>query len=233
MALYAMADNGVDIPAARDAALYNVMVGGADFVIAGIHNELAMTYNPNSFIVSLGTGEAVICGRHVTEVTENGVNTNLELSPSDSGYVVLRFDLTKPAGQEAYLAATNILNNDNLNSGGTVHDLLLYQYVTNNVGVVSMTDLRSVRQTINNAVAITGTLIAGSWSSNVYTFTNPAIETGKKILISEADGCTDNEFNAFVNGLLRITAVNSGQITIKAMRVQPTINLPIQLLIMG
>ena len=233
MALYAMADNGVDIPAARDGAMYNVMVGGSDFVIDDIHNEMAITYSANSFIVTLGTGEAVICGRHVTEVTENGVNTTLELDANESGYIVLRFDLTKPAGQEAYLASTNVLNTDNLNSGGTVHDLLLYQYVTNGSGVSSMTDRRSIRRTIANSMLITGTLLTGGWTSNVYTFSDPAIETGRKILISEADGCSDAEFNAFVNGLLRITSVSSGQVTIKAMRVQPTMNLPIQLLMLG
>ena len=233
MALYAMADNQIDIPAERDGAMYNVMLGGQDFVITGIHNEMAVSYSANSFVVTLQTGEAVICGRHVTEITENNANTSLQLDANTSGYLVLRFDLTKPAGQEAYLASTNILNTDNLNSGGTVRDLPLYQYITNGSGVSSMTDVRKMMRTVSNATAVSSTLVASSWSSNVYTLSNSAIESGKNTAIICPASATDAQYNAYVNALIRVTAISNGSITLKAMRIQPTIDLPIELLILG
>lgn len=233
MALYAMADNSIDIPASRDGAMYNVMLGGQDFVITGIHNEMAVTYSANTLLVTLQTGEAVICGRHVTEVTENNANTTLQLTANSSGYLVLRFDLTKPAGQEAYLATTNVLNNDNLNSGGTVRDLPLYQYVTNATGVSSMTDVRKMMRTVSTARAVSSTLVASSWSSNVYTLSDSAIESGKQTAVLCPASATDEQYNAYVNALIRVTAISNGSITLKAMRIQPTINLPIELLILG
>lgn len=233
MALYAMADNGIDIPASSDGAMYNVMFGGQDFIISGNHNEMEVTSSANSFIVTLGTGEAVICGRHVVEITENGTNTQLQLDANDSGYLVLRFDLTKPAGQETYLATTNILQNDDLNAGGSVHDLLLYSYVTNGSGVSSLTDQRKMMRTVAVARSISKTLVSSTWSTNVYTLSDSAIESGKQIAVICPSSATDAEYNAYVNALIRVSAVSNGSLTLKAMRIQPTINLPIELLILG
>lgn len=145
--LYGMANNNVIIPAERDGALYNFLLGGQDYVFDGIGNEFAITSSSSSFMLTLGTGEGVVCGRHVTE---DGTNPSiLQLTPNTSGYVVIRIDLTQVPGAEAYLFATPTLQQDNLNSNGSVHDLPLYRYQTNGSGVSSFVDVRNISKGSN------------------------------------------------------------------------------------
>lgn len=142
--LYGMANNNVIIPAERDGALYNFLLGNQDYVFEGIGNEFAITPSSSSFLITLGTGEGVVCGRHVTEETVNGTNSMIQLSANSSGYVTICVDLSRPAGTEAYLRATPTLQQDDLNNSGTVRDLPLYQYTTNGSGVSSFTDVRNL-----------------------------------------------------------------------------------------
>lgn len=144
MALFGMANNGVIIPAQRDGALYNFLLGGQDYVFDGIGDEFEITPSGSSFVITLGEGEGVVCGRHVTEETSNGTNSMITLSANASGYIVIRVDLTQVPGSEAYLAAVTTLRSDDLNNGGEVHDLPLYQYATNGSGVSSFTDIRNI-----------------------------------------------------------------------------------------
>lgn len=142
--LYGMANNGVIIPAERDGALYNFLLGNQDYIFEGIGNEFQITPSASSFLVTLGTGEGVVCGRHVTEETVNGANSMIQLTANSSGYVTICVDLSRPAGTEAYLRETPTLAQDNLNNAGTVHDLPLYQFTTNGSGVSAFTDIRNI-----------------------------------------------------------------------------------------
>lgn len=139
--LYGMANNNVIIPAERDGALYNFLLGNQDYIFKGVGNEFKITPSSSSFILTLGTGEGVVCGRHVTETAGDTV---LQLAQNSSGYVVIRVDLTQVAGSEAYLYATPTLQQDNLNDTGTIHDLPLYLYQTNASGVSSFVDVRNI-----------------------------------------------------------------------------------------
>ena len=139
--LYGMANNNVIIPAERDGALYNFLLGNQDYIFKGVGNEFEITPSSSSFILTLGTGEGVVCGRHVTETAGDTV---LQLTQNSSGYVVIRIDLTQVPGSEAYLFATPTLQQENLNGNGTVHDLPLYRYATNASGVSSFVDVRNI-----------------------------------------------------------------------------------------
>lgn len=152
--LYGMANNNVIIPAERDGALYNFLLGGQDYVFDGIGDEFAITSSSSSFVLTLGTGEGVVCGRHVTETGETPAI--LQLTPNTSGYVVIRIDLTQVPGAEAYLFATPTLQQDNLNSNGSVHDLPLYQYTTNGSGVSSFVDVRNISRGTNVVCELSG-----------------------------------------------------------------------------
>ena len=142
--LYGMANNNVIIPAERDGALYNFLLGNQDYVFEGIGDEFEITPSASSFLITLGTGEGVVCGRHVTEETVNSANSMIQLSANSSGYVTICVDLSRPAGTEAYLRATPTLQQDDLNNSGTVRDLPLYQYTTNGSGVSSFIDVRNI-----------------------------------------------------------------------------------------
>ncbi len=154
--LYGMANNNVIIPAERDGALYNFLLGNQDYVFEGIGNEFAITPSASSFLITLGTGEGVVCGRHVTEETVNGANSMIQLNANSSGYVTICVDLSRPAGTEAYLRATPTLQQDDLNNSGTVRDLPLYQYTTNGSGVSSFTDIRNLSAGSNVVCELSG-----------------------------------------------------------------------------
>ena len=168
--LYAMADNNVVIPAERDGALYNFLMGGQDYVFANIGDAFEITPSASSFLITLGTGEGVVSGRHITEETVNGANSMIQLDANSSGYVVIRVDLTRPVGTEAFLYATPVLSAQDLNNNGTVHDLPLYQYTTNASGVSSFTDVRPLSNG-SNVVCIleNGTIYVEQWNNGVKT----------------------------------------------------------------
>lgn len=154
MSFKVMADNNQSISVSQDGAMYNAFAGNQDFIIAGIGNEMRVGYNATSLSVSLGTGEAVIDGRHITA---QGTNT-LVLSSSQSGYLVLRYDLS--LGSIVSLVSTTTLKEENLNNGGRVRDLVLGYYTTNSVGVTSFDDRRKVLSSIEPAVARTAQKLA-------------------------------------------------------------------------
>ena len=168
--LYAMADNNVVIPAERDGALYNFLMGGQDYVFANIGDAFEITPSSTSFLITLGTGEGVVSGRHITEETVNGANSMIQLDANSSGYVVIRVDLTRPVGTEAFLYATPVLSAQDLNNNGTVHDLPLYQYTTNASGVSSFTDVRPLSNGSNVVCLLeNGTIYVEQWNNGVKT----------------------------------------------------------------
>lgn len=168
--LYAMADNNVVIPAERDGALYNFLMGGQDYVFANIGDAFEITPSSTSFLVTLGTGEGVVSGRHITEETVSGANSMIQLDANSSGYVVIRVDLSRPAGTEAFLYATPALSTQDLNNNGTVHDLPLYQYTTNASGVSSFTDVRPLSNGSNVVCLLeNGTIYVEKWNNGVKT----------------------------------------------------------------
>lgn len=168
--LYGMANNNVVIPAERDGALYNFLVGGQDYVFANIGDAFEITPSASSFLITLGTGEGVVSGRHVTEETVNNANSMIQLDANSSGYVVIRVDLTRPAGTEAFLYATPVLSAQDLNNNGTVHDLPLYEYTTNGSGVSSFTDIRPLSSG-SNVVCVydNGVIYVEQWNNGVKT----------------------------------------------------------------
>lgn len=236
MALYGMADNNVEIPAKRDGAIYNTFAGNQDYVIAGIGNEFAIESSTTSFVLTLGTGEGIICGRHVTEVTENGSNSMIQLTANSSGYVVIRMDLTRPAGTEAYLTTVQVLERDNLNADGTVCDLPLYGYVTGDSGVTSFIDIRDISS--SGGILVNVTLLATGWGANgsadEYELRDNHISPDADITLTYPTTLSDAQFEEYQDAVIRpYGSVTSGLMVLKAVGGAPTIDLPMILLIKG
>lgn len=138
-----MADNDLkQITASIDGATYRVLAGGKDFIIGGIGQEFAITNTSTSLQVSIGTGEALLCGR-TFKITSA---LNLTLSASTTVDVCLRIDLSQPSGSEGLLHANtpNIYTQQDLNNNGTVYDFPLFRVATGASGVNSATDLRDI-----------------------------------------------------------------------------------------
>ena len=146
--------NTVNIQAEQDGGINNILAAGHDFICGGIGDEFEITTSGSSLQVTVGSGEALINGRSVR--TDN-TNT-ITLTASSVTYLVLRIDLTQAVGNEGLLYGLSSLSNlqtDNLNSGGSKHDLLLATITSNASGVVSVVDNRDIR----TSVFLSGTVL--------------------------------------------------------------------------
>ena len=159
MALKAMADNNVNITCQEDARMYDYLAGqNADYVIKNVGDSLSVTSTTTSLLVTLGSGEAVVQGRHITNTDSTGVQ--LTLPQNTTAYLVLRYDLSQSAGNEVSFISTPSLEDDDLNNAGVVRDLILYQYITDANGVATLTDKRNfktgIMQQVMDAIGVLG-----------------------------------------------------------------------------
>ena len=174
MALKAMADNNVNITAQEDARLYDYLAGqNADYIIQNVGDSLAVSSTTTSLLVTLGSGEAVVQGRHLTNTDSTGVQ--LTLPQNTTAYLVLRLDLSQSLGNELSFISTPSLEDDDLNNAGVVRDLVLYQYITDANGVATLTDKRTFNTKIMQNVADamespqkTITIEPTQWADGVY-----------------------------------------------------------------
>lgn len=231
--LQGMADNGLDIPASLDGAMYNTFAGNQDYVFKGIGDEFAITPSSAGLTIVLGTGKGIICGRSVMEYISEGSSTSIQLPPNSSGYVVIRADLTKTAGNEFYLTTTTEIIAQDINASGTIHDLPLYQYVTGSGTVTNWIDVRKVVAAGNASAAIPYTLLASAWVGNTYTISNTQIKQLNNVFITYQTGDTDEQVYAYFGAGLRYTAQVDGSLTLKALGAVPRIDIPISLLFIG
>lgn len=140
MALTLLTD-GTTYGAEKDGALYNFKTNG-DYIFKGIGNEFRATYSSLSLLVTVLSGEGVLCGRHVTEKRIGNSNSQITLPSNSTGYLCVRMNLS--ADPDTFLYCTSSLTQQDLNNGGTIHDLPLYAYVTGANNVLSFVDLRPI-----------------------------------------------------------------------------------------
>lgn len=142
------ADNEL-ITAIRDRAMFNTFAGNQSYVIKGIGQELAVTVTPSTLNVSVGSGEAVICGGSTIIDSDN----SLTLGANESGYLVIRIDLSQTQENICQFMKVPTLIQQNINNGtDLIYDLPLYQYTTNTSTVTSLVDVRSIRDYANTSL---------------------------------------------------------------------------------
>lgn len=146
-----MADNTVNITASQDGAIYDVFSGRQNFIIEGIGTEFQLSTTTSSLQVTVGSGEALISGRHISATESNTIT----LPASSTLYLCLRIDLTQTAGNEGQLVALTTegaMESGNLNAGDTKCDILLYKVITTTSGVSSSTDMRAIKDSTGGAI---------------------------------------------------------------------------------
>lgn len=131
---------GVPISAKRDRAMFNSFAGNKSYILNDIGEKLKVTYSSNSFVVSLKTGEAVICGG---SMVSDGTDT-LTLNANESGYLVIEVNLIQTGSNVCQFKKVSQINQQNINDSGMIYDLPLYQFTTNSNGVSSMIDKREI-----------------------------------------------------------------------------------------
>ena len=171
----------VPISAIRDRAMFNSFAGNRSYVIKDIGDELAVTYSASSFQVSLGSGEAVICGG---SMTCEGNDDSLILEANEQGYIVIRVDLSQTGTNVCRLVRVSSLVQENINNGtDMVYDLPLYEYSTNGSGVSSMTDVRDIGTGANDNLKVL-VITSTSFSSLPQTIHNSKIKENHVVVNS-------------------------------------------------
>ena len=149
MAIKVMADSGgtVTYNAAEIGSAFNTFASNTDYIIEGVGSELALTYSPSSLNVSVGAGRAMVCGRLVT--VDSSTSLAIGSGLTDGVYVVLRIDMSMAIGSEGYLTYVTQaqIKSENINSGGTKHDLIIGFIKSDTSGITSYQDQRNVMAT--------------------------------------------------------------------------------------
>lgn len=140
----------VNISAIRDRAMFNTFANNLSYIIEGLGDELEVSYSSQSFVVTLGTGEAVICGG---SMVSEGTPDALTLGANESGYIVIEVDLSQTGTNVCKFLNVTSLVQKNINNGSdTVYDFPLYQYSTSDSGVQNLVDVRNIA---NSSLIIT------------------------------------------------------------------------------
>lgn len=207
-------NDNVEISAIRDRAMFHTFAGNQSFVIKDIGDELAITYSASSFVVSIGTGEAVICGG---STLVEGTN-EITLNQNESGYIVIRVDLAQTGDNICQFKAVPTLVQENINDEGYIYDFPLARYTTNGSGVNSFTDQRIVRNNITDNVVKT---IDGRAPTNnninltdVVKTINGIAPTNNNVVLNYISKINnvpaDSDFNFRIGEGSNITFTNSG-----------------------
>ena len=220
----------VPISAVRDRAMFNTFAGNQSYVIEGIGDELSVTHSSSSFVVELGTGEAVICGG---SMLSEGESTTLTLNANESGYLVIEIDLSQTGSNICKFTNVSSLVQGNINNGtDTIYDLPLYEYTTNGSGVSNIIDVREKKSAVTSQavtsvrVQATSPVVSSESTeqtssldttislANGYGDTKNPYGNKNKNLVLASDGSTDNKpptFRALVAN--DIPNLNASKIT--------------------
>lgn len=154
MSITVMANNGIpNIKAEMDGALFNLFADRTDCVVGGIGHQFNVTSagSISGLTVTVPSGQALIGGRiFKIEGTET-----ISLNANSVNVLCLRIDLTSPAGTEGKLyinSSRNSIAQQDLNNGGTLRDMAIYEYVTSSSGVTSTTSLRNVKYSSTRSI---------------------------------------------------------------------------------
>lgn len=230
-----MADNNQNITASQDGAIYDVFGGRQNFIIADIGDEFELTSNTTSLVVSVGSGEAIISGRHISATQDNSIT----LSASATLYLCLRIDLTQPQGSEGKLVALSseeAIESQNLNSAGTICDILLYQIQTSVNGVSSTADKRTIIKSPLISTTKTITIQPSEWSNKQYTLNDPLITatSNQEWCLPVYNGSSDDAmFDAIDAARIRSGGQSAGKAIIKCQGDVPTIAIKLDVIFRG
>lgn len=206
----------VNISAIRDRAMFNTFAGNTSYVIEDIGDELEVTYAANSFVVTLGTGEAVICGG---SMVSEGVSSAITLGDNESGYIVIEIDLSQAGANICQFKNVALLVQNNINDGSSVvYDFPLYAYTTDGNGVSSMTDMRKITSIPPLLEAVkTLVITSASFSSLPQTISDARITSDHVVLnsvLSNPSAQTGDWTVTTLDGSVTISGTISGSTTL-------------------
>lgn len=216
---------GQNISPSDDGALYNQVFSDGLFRDAAISSL-------GSNQVSVPALYGIIQGREFTNSAET-IEVELPASGTATGYIYVQYDLAaNPIGTIESALAPFTPVYDDLNSTGTLAQMILATYTASAVAVTSITPVYEIARVNGAGTVVNVTLASTGWNaSDEYTVSDAHISTDAEITLTYPATLSDAEFEAYQDAVIRPTAVSSGSMTLKAMGGAPSIALPLQLIV--
>ncbi len=94
------------------------------------------------------------------------------------------------------------------------------------------TALAAVENKADKSVSATATLTAAGWSNGVQTLAVSGVTAAANGSLRIAQSATDEQFEAWGAAQPRVTAQAAGRLTVKAVGTVPTINIPVEVIVL-
>lgn len=219
--------SGENISPSDDASLFREMLSD------GLFEDVSIT-SLGSNQVSIPALYGIIQGREFTNSAET-ITVELPASGTATGYIYVQYDLNAtPIGTIESALAPFTPVYDDINSGGSVAQMVLATYQASAIAVTSITSAYE-NAAPGGKYETSITLLASSWnSSNQITISDAKISPQKEIILTYPSNMTDAQFTAYrAAGIRPYGNIGNGSMTLKAVDGKPTVNLPMILIIKG
>ena len=216
---------GQNISPSDDGSLYNEVFSDGLFEAAAISSL-------GSNQVSIAALYGIIQGREFTNSAET-IEVELPGSGTANGYIYVQYDMAaNPIGTIESALAPFTPVYDDINTTGTLAQMILATYTASTVAVTSITPVYEIARVNGAGTVVNVTLASTGWNaSDEYTVSDAHISTDAEITLTYPASLTDTEFEAYQDAVIRPIAVSSGSMTLKAMGGAPSIALPLQLIV--
>ena len=216
---------GQNISPSDDGSLYNEVFSDGLFEAAAISSL-------GSNQVSIAALYGIIQGREFTNSAET-IEVELPGSGTANGYIYVQYDMAaNPIGTIESALAPFTPVYDDINTTGTLAQMILATYTASAVAVTSITPVYEIAR-VNGAGTVVNVTLAstGGNASDEDTVSDAHISTDAEITLTYPATLSDAEFEAYQDAVIRPIAVSSGSMTLKAMGGAPSIALPLQLIV--
>lgn len=216
---------GQNISPSDDGSLYNEVFSDGLFEAAAISSL-------GSNQVSIAALYGIIQGREFTNSAET-IEVELPGSGTANGYIYVQYDMAaNPIGTIESALAPFTPVYDDINTTGTLAQMILATYTASAVAVTSITPVYEIARVNGAGTVVNVALASTGWNaSDEYTVSDAHISTDAEITLTYPATLSDAEFEAYQDAVIRPTAVSSGSMTLKAMGGAPSIALPLQLIV--
>lgn len=216
---------GENISPSDDGSLYN------QIFVDGLFEDTTIS-SLGSNQVSIGNLYGIIQGREFTNDAET-IEVELPATDSATGYIYVEYNFaTENVGSIGSALSPFTPAYEDINSTGTLAQMIIATYTANAVAVTEITPTYEIVQLQGSGLVYDITLASATWSNNQYTLRSVHIKPSKIILLTYPSTITDAQYEALADADIRpYGAIADGSMVLKALGTQPTIDIPIQLII--
>lgn len=182
--------------------------------------------------VSIGNLYGIIQGREFTNDAET-IEVVLPATDTATGYIYVEYNFaSETVGSIGSALEPFTPTVEDINSTGTVVQMVIARYTASAVAVTDITPTYELAQLQGSGLTYNITLLSSTWSNNQYTLVSQHITPSKIILMTYPSTLTDAQYEALADADIRpYGAIADGSMVLKALGTQPTIDIPIQLII--